>query len=75
MTDVDDLVIEATKRAYEQATVFNGREPTLAETSTVLLQAQLAVIASYMFEDAELIEFWRNVINVIRGSITHAEAS
>ena len=72
---VDELVVEATKRAYEQATVFNGREPTLAETSTVLLQAQLAVLASYMFEDEELLEFWKNVINVIRGSTKHAEVS
>lgn len=75
MSKLDDLVVEASRRATEQATIYNGREPTLAEASLVLLQAQLAVLASSMFDDDELVEYWESVISVVRGTVNPNEAS
>lgn len=64
---LDDLVIEATRRAYEVATVYYGREPTLSETTLILLQSQLALLAATIFQGDDLVAYWRGVIDVIRG--------
>jgi hypothetical protein len=65
---LDELVLEATRRAYEAAVVCHGREPTLAETSLVLLQSQIALLASTMLQGDDLLAYWKGVIEVIRGS-------
>lgn len=66
MTKVEELVVEATQRAYMTAMVeAGGKEPTLLATTTVLLQAQLAVLAQALFEDQQGIEdFWQAVVTV-----------
>ncbi len=71
MSKVDDLVAEATQVAHEQMLIFmasENREPTAIESTLFLLQAQLAVLSSAMFDDSEIVQFWQNVIVVMQGS-------
>lgn len=64
---LDELVTDAVKQCFTRAYGELGREPTAAETTAILFQSQLAVLAMYLCEDdAALVEYWENVGTVIR---------
>jgi len=68
MKKVEELVVEATQRAYEAAMINAGKEPSTLEITTVLLQSQLAVLAQLFCEsEDDLADYWKAVIAVIKG--------
>lgn len=72
---VDDLVVEASRRAVEAATVLYKREPTVIEASLILIQAQVAMLTATLLGGDEMEKYWANVIKVIRGRTSESPAS
>jgi hypothetical protein len=64
--ELDRLIEEAGELAYNTAAAINGGSATLGQTTAVLLQSQISVLVSLLYEDSKIPLFWEDVIKVIK---------
>lgn len=75
-TELEDLIGEATSRAYERAMLRYGREPTANEVALHLMECQLMLLLAELYDDdASMLDYWRRVILVLRDGKMSGEAS
>lgn len=70
---VEELVQEANSRAVERV-MLEFPEPTATDAILVVVQAQISVLARGILDDDEFLEFWRDVVTVIKNGKTNGTA-